>query len=295
MNRFLKFSTLVLACLLIVSCEVPDLQIPIETPMPTATLTPVQPTPTLTPTATPVPSGPCDNPLMSLNVGNQWKYRSTSQLGSSEQILRVTEWNEEVGINAVIEMEDLETGTIDGDWVTCLGGGGIEDFPLFFISLQMGDYMDGVLNTFYQSGIYAPAYAELAASNWHLDWDAEYLTEESLCFTNVVENVTMCINSSSPIDLTFETQGEYESVTVPAGTFSQALKVTFTFRMATTLVYPTLATSAPLTVTTTQWYAPFIGLVRSQVDSASLEILPGQESAAPVESVVELIEYTVAP
>ena len=155
--------------------------------------------------------------------------------------------------------------------------------------------MDGVFNTFYQSGIYAPAYSELVANNWLFNWGAEYLTEEAMCFTNVVENVGLCINRTSPIDLTFETQGEYESVTVPAGTFPQALKVSFSFRMATTLVYPTLATSAPLTVTTTQWYAPFIGLVRSQIDSAGVEILPGQESAAPVDSVVELIEYTVTP
>ncbi len=293
MNRFLQICTLVLACLLAVSCDVPDLQSPTQTPVPSITFTPIPPTPT--PTATSVPTGPCDNPLMSLDIGNQWKYRSTSQLGSSEQILRVTEWNEEVGINAVIEMEDLETGTIDNDWVTCLEGGGIEDFPLFFVSMQLGGYMDGVLNTYYDSGIYAPAYSEFTGNNWRLDWEAEYVTEESVGFVGVVSNINMWINTNSPIDLTFETQGEYESVTVPAGTFSQALKVTFTFRMATTLVYPTLATSAPMTVTTTQWYAPFIGLVRSQVDSAGFEIMPGQESAAPVESVVELIEFTVAP
>ncbi len=295
MNQFLKIYTLILACLLTVSCGAPDLPTPTQTPVPSATLTPVPPTPTNSPTATPVPSGPCDNPLMSLDVGNHWKYRSTSSLGTSEQVLRVMEWNEEVGLNAVIEMEDLETGTIDNDWVTCLEGGGIEDFPLFFISLQMADYLDGVFNTFYQSGIYAPTYSDFNENGWMLNWEAEYLTEEGVCFRKIVPDTSMCINRSSPIYLTFETQGDYESVTVPARTFPQALKVTFTFRMATSLMFPGIATSAPMTVQTIQWYVPYLGLVRSQVETASFEIYTGQPSAAPVESVVELIEYSIAP
>ncbi|MEW6093914.1 MAG: hypothetical protein AB1531_08125 [Chloroflexota bacterium] len=295
MNRFMKFSALVFACLLAVSCGLPDLAAPTQTPVPSATHTPVPPTPTLTPTTTPVPTGPCDNPLMSLDIGNQWRYLAASPLGSSEQVLRVVEWDERYGINAIIEMEDLETGTIDRDWVTCLEGGGIEDFPLFFISLQLGGYLDGVLNTYYDSGIYAPPYLEFAENNWLLDWDAVYVTEEGACFRGVVENINICIGVNTVIDLVFETRGEYEPVTVPAGTFPHALKVAFSYSMVTTLVYPTLTTSGRLTVHTTQWYEPYIGLVRSQVDSAGISLTPGQESAAPVESVVELIEYTVAP
>jgi hypothetical protein len=232
---------------------------------------------------------------MSLNVGNQWKYHSSSQLGSSDMNLRVMEWNEQYGINAVIEMEEVGTGAISSDWVTCLEGGAIEDFPLVFVSMQLGDYKDGVLDTYYDSGIYAPSYSEFATSNWLLGWQAEYLTEEAMCLTKVLGDVSACISRSAPIHLSFETEGVYESVTVPAGTFPQAMKVSFSFSMATTLTFPTLATSAPLTVRTTQWYAPFIGLVRSRVDSAYVELMPGQQSAAPIDSVVELVEYTTAP
>jgi len=288
---------LLLVCLLLAACETGSLPgtdpaAPASQPG-TVTTTPMPPT--ATPTSTPVPPGPCENPLMSLNVGNTWHYRSTSPLGSSEQVLRVVEWNEEVGINAVIEMEDLDTGTINQDWVTCLEDGGIEDFPLFFISLQLGDYLDGVLNTYYESGIYAPGYEQFTSQAWMLEWGAVYITEQSPCFRKVVSDITLCINLDSPIKLTFSTQGLHEDVRVAAGDFPQALVVSFTFRMVTGLIYPGIATSAPLTVTTTQWYAPYLGLVRSQVETASFEVISGAPSSMEVESVVELVEFTPAP
>jgi hypothetical protein len=297
LRRYLQHCILILASLLAVSCESPGLATSKQTPVPpaTPTATALPPTPTMTATATPVPSGPCENPLMSLNVGNQWKYHSSSQLGSSDMNLQVMEWNEQYGINAVIEMEEVGTGAISSDWVTCLEGGAIEDFPLVFVSMQLGDYKDGVLDTYYDSGIYAPSYSEFVMSNWLLDWEAEYLTEEAMCLTKVLGDISACISRSAPIHLSFETEGVYESVTVPAGTFPQALKVSFSFSIATTLTFPTLATSAPLTVRTTQWYAPFIGLIRSQVDSAYVELMPGQQSVAPIDSVVELVEFTTTP
>lgn len=293
MKRYPHF--LLFVCLLLAACETGSLpgtdpgssasQTVAETPVP----------PTATPTFTPVPSGPCENPLMSLNVGNTWRYRATSSLGSSEQVLRVVEWNEEYGINAVIEMEDLDSGTIDTDWVTCMEDGAIEDFPLFFISLQLGDYMDGVLNTSYDSGIYAPGYDQFTSQAWMLEWGAVYTTEQSPCFRKVVGETSLCININSPIELTFSTQGLHEDVSVAAGDFPQALVVTFSFRMATGLTYPGIATSAPMTVTTTQWYAPYLGLVRSQVETASFEVISGAPSSMAVESVVELVEFTPAP
>jgi hypothetical protein len=264
-----------------------------NTTIPTNTTIP--PTPTFTPTATPVPSGPCDNPLMSLNVGNQWKYQSTSPAGSSQVSLRVTGWDEKYGLNAVLEMENQSTGKVTSDLVTCLEGGAIEDFPLVFISMLMGDYIDGVLNTYYESGIYSPTTLEYSANNGNLDWEATYLTEEGACFVGLVPNMDLCFHRSTPIDLAFETGGEYEPVTVPAGTYPQALKVTFTFTMATDLIFPNMATGAPLTVHGTQWYAPFVGLLRAEVDSASVALMTGQDTVVPVEGLIELVEFSQTP
>jgi hypothetical protein len=232
---------------------------------------------------------------MSLNIGNRWLYQSTSPMGASRQELRVADWDRSVGLNALIEMDNLKTGVVTTDLVTCLEGGGIEDFPLFFVSMEMGDYLPDVFNTFYESGIYSPAYAEFVAQGWQLGWQAEYLTEDAICLMNPLKTGDLCINRSSPIQLVFETRGEYEPVTVPAGSFPNALKVQFSFTLATTLSFPTLATSAPLTVITTQWYQPFVGLLRSQVESASLALMPDQDSAVSLDSVVELVDYTLVP
>jgi hypothetical protein len=232
---------------------------------------------------------------MSLDVENWWRYHATSSLGESNYKMRVLGWDETVGLNASIEMTNLGTSVVDHDLVTCLEGGGIEDFPLFFVSMQLGDYLDGVLNTYYQSGIYAPPYQELFTSSWLLGWEAEYWTEEPACFTKVMNDGSLCIGRSSPIELKFYTEGQNESVTVPAGTFPNAIKVKFTLRMATTIVLPGMNTSAPLTVETTQWYEPFLGLVRSEISTSYVELLPGQNSTAPIFSVIELVEYAVQP
>ncbi len=286
-----------LVSLILTACSAGDVSDPVVTiPDPTAVSSPT-PTlpPTETPTPTPVPSGPCDNPLLSLRVGNEWLYQSTSPMGTSTQILRVTEWNQDFDLNAIIAMENLDSGITTSDWVTCREGGAIEDFPLFFISMQLGDYLDSVLNTYYQSGLYSPSYAVFAENDWLLNWKARYLTEEGAHFKGLTQSVGLGFGASSPIDLTFETAGEYEPVTVPAGTFPQALKIYFSFKLSTTISTPDLSAGAPLTVRTTQWYAPFIGLIRSQVDSATVELMPGQDSTAPLESVIELIGYTLVP
>lgn len=262
--------------------------LPTATLVPTSTQTEVPPTPTAT--NTPVPSGPCDNPLMSLNVGNRWLYQSTNPDGSSQRVLQVMRWDESVGLNAVITMENLATGVVDEDWVTCKQGE-IEDFPLFFTSMMLDSYLDGVFNTYYESGTYSPAYAVFVENDWMYAWEARYLTEEGMCFRNSAFG-SVCINRSSSMKLLFETEGVYESVTVPAGTFPQALKVSYTIRMPATVTTSTLATSAPLTVRTTQWYVPFLGLVKSQIDSAGLEYITGQETSFQLNSVVELVEFT---
>jgi len=68
------FATVLLGILLVSCGGATGIPVSVtDTPVP-PTQTEVPPTPTATPTA--VPSGPCDNPLMALNVGNQWVYRS---------------------------------------------------------------------------------------------------------------------------------------------------------------------------------------------------------------------------
>jgi hypothetical protein len=265
--------------------------VPTDTPIPTQTEIP----PTATVTSTPVPNGPCDNLLMSLELGNRWVYLVTSEGETSRHTLTVVALDESNGINMVIEMVDENSGKTSRDMVTCLNGG-IEDFPIFFLSIMLTNYLDGVFNTYFEGGIYSPAYPEFAANNMVLDWDAQYLTEEDIRFYSPQGGSDLNVFRDSQFDLYFHTDNTYEAVTVPAGTFPQALVVTHEFVIpATTKLPGGGAVAGILTVRMTQWYEPFQGLVRAQVDSAGISFLPGQENVVLVDSIVELLEFTPGP
>jgi hypothetical protein len=85
--------------------------------------------------------------------------------------------------------------------------------------------------------------------------------------------------------------GSREPVTVPAGNFPQAIKVLHNFSLPATITLPTGGVGGSLTLYTTQWYEPYVGLLRAQVDSASLSIT-GQEMSISMQSTVELIDFT---
>ncbi len=284
------FATVLLGILLVSCGGATGIPVSVtDTPVP-PTQTEVPPTPTATPTA--VPSGPCDNPLMALNVGNQWVYQVTSEGRTSTHRLMVVEEDTRNGINMVIEMVNEATGATSRDMVTCKDGA-IEDFPIFFLSIMLANYLDGVFNTYYEEGIYSPAYSEFTAGNWMLDWQAQYQTEDALGLHSPDGSTDLSILRDSDFDLLFHTTGAYESVTVPAGTFDQALVVTHEFVIPVTTNLPGgIAVSGTLTVRMTQWYDLFHGLVRARIDNAGVSFVVGQENTVAVDSVIELVEFT---
>ena len=288
-----KLTVLILLGVLLASCGGPAATpvSPTDTPVP-PTQTQVPPTPTPTVTNTPVPSGPCDNLLMALNVGNRWTYKVTSEGKVTSHRLTVLEEDTRNGINMVIEMVDETTGAVSRDMVTCKEGA-IEDFPLFFLSIMLADYLDGVFNTYYEGGIYSPAFSEFSANNMLLDWSAQYQTEDDIRFFAPQGGSDLKVLRDSDFDLYFHTTGAYESVTVPAGTFPQALVVTHEFVIPVTSKLPGgISVAGILTVRMTQWYDPFMGLVRAQIDNAGVSFMTGQENTIIVDSVVELVEFT---
>lgn len=271
------------------------------TPTPVSpTDTPVAPTqtevpPTLTPTVTNtlVPDGPCDNLLMGLNLGNRWVYDVTSEGKTSRHRLTVVERDDKNGINMVIEMVNESTGATSRDMVTCEDGA-IEDFPIFFLSIMLADYLDGVFNTYYEEGIYSPAYSEFVTNAWKLDWQAQYQTEDDITLSQGGSNLKVLRDSD--FDLYFHTTGAYEPVTVTAGTFPKALVVAHEFVIPVTSKLPGgISVAGILTVRMTQWYEPFMGLVRAQIDNAGVSFVPGQENTVLVDSVVELVEFIPGP
>jgi hypothetical protein len=272
-------------------------------PAPTQTITATKP-PTLTQTAastpteipptatmTPVPGGPCDNPLVPLVTGNEWQYLETGAKGTYSYTLKVGERADIGNININIEMIDPVHNQDIRELVVCQEGA-IDNFPLHVMSMLLADYLDGVLNTYKQSGQYAPAYSVFDQNNWMVAWQSRYLVEEGAGIKDPAGASALFLTPNNPIDVSFKTDGKFEPVTVTAGYFSQALLVLNDYSMPVTVVVPNVSTSGTLLIRTSQWYVPFIGLVRARVDSASVSIMPGQESGIDIHSVLELTGFT---
>jgi hypothetical protein len=254
----------------------------------TATLTSTA-IPSPTPTPTPVPNGPCDNPLVPLAIGNQWNYRATTESGEFQYTLKSLERQDAANIVVLVEFSDQKNKTAVQEQVVCQDEA-IENFPLFVMDMLFSDFLKKLFNTYHDTGIYAPAYKTFVEKNWIMDWQAEYLTEDVAYIKNPMGGSDLYVLQSSPLHLSFQMDGSREPVTVPAGNFPQAIKVLHNFSLNVTITLPVGGTSGYLTLYTTQWYEPYVGLIRAQVDSASLS-MSGQKMDVPIPSTVELVEF----
>ena len=258
------------------------------TPAPTSTAIPTA-TATITPTATPVPSGPCDSPFLPLTTGNEWTYRVTSESGESLYSLKTLGRNDGRNIIIMVEFTDQKNHVTVVEPVVCMDGA-VENFPLFVMSMHFAAYLEKDFNTYHDTGIYAPSYSTLVENDWSMKWDLEYLTESVAQLKSPMDGQILSVVESSLINLSFQMDGTKEEMIVPAGTYPQALKVQHSFSFPVTLYLLTESTGSTLTVNTTQWYEPYVGLVRAQVDSSSI-LMYGPQLVVPVTSTTELVEF----
>jgi hypothetical protein len=259
---------------------------PTDPPTPTITMTPTN-TPTLTPT--PIPDGPCDNPLVPLRAGNQWTYRVTTAKGESSFRLTSLETQNEANIIAPVEYSDQKNNFTIKDSVICQNGA-IVNYPLFILNMLFSGYLDKYIDTYHESVDYAPNYQTLLQNNWAMNWQPGYLTENEVYLRDPSWGIDLYIAFNTHINLSFILNGSRESVTVPAGNFPQALKITQDFSLPVTFIIPGANGGAgdSLKISTTQWYEPYVGLLRAQITSASLR---GTDNL-PILSTLELVEFS---
>lgn len=283
----MRKSLLFLLFLLFAACA-PTVTAPTSTIVPTSTPLPTA-TATITPSPTPVPDGPCDSPLLPLTTGNEWTYRVTTETG--EALYTYKALNRDDGGNVVVNVEftNQKTGAVIVEPVVCLDGS-VENFPLFILDMHFSNYLADDFNTYHDTGIYALSYPTLAEQDWATTWEAKYLTEDYVNIKNPMGGSDLVVVQSSFIDLSFEADGTREEITVPAGGYPQALRVRHNISFPVTLTLPTGGTGGVLTLATTQWYEPYVGLVRAQVDKASLTFNQ-QEVTIPVLNLIELVEF----
>lgn len=291
----MKRNIWILFVFILTACSTPISPSSTETtnPPPTATQVPTAtsaPSPTITPSPTPLPDGPCDNPLVYLAPGNQWRYRAITNHGEFNYFLNTLERNDAANIVINVEFGNQERGDIVREPVVCVDGA-IDNFPLFLLDMHFSGYLDHLFDTYHERGVYVPGAETFVESNWQTEWLTEYLTEDKFNVKNPMGVSDLWVLQSSPIRLTFRTDGSREGVTVPAGDFPEAIKVTNSISMIVTLTLPTGGAGGTLILDTTQWYQPYVGLVRSEVNSAWIET-GGQQFSAPFQSVIELVEFT---
>jgi hypothetical protein len=156
--------------------------------------------------------------------------------------------------------------------------------------MLFSDYLDTYISAYHESGDYAPNYQSLTQDNWVLDWQADYLTENGAYIRNPSGEADLYIPVNTQIELSYSMDNVWELATAPAGNFPQALKIIQNIALPVTLTTAGSGsgTGDILKISTTQWYVPYIGLVRAQVSSANLR--GGQN--LPIESTLELVEFT---
>ena len=283
-----------------------------QTLMPTAGVEPSEPAqvpPTEAPTPTtaagdsageggestpppPADGGPCANPLYPLELDNQWVYRVLTEDGPQQVGLTVSEVGEsQATLNALY----VEAGITTDTTVEC-DQGAILNFPVMMLGLLFGNVI-GSLELEHASGVFIPRYQEFTDHNWDLTWEGDYVASGVLQADIDGEIVTARLENS-PVHMNWQTAGAgdavFEAVEVPAGAFPQAIKVTRETTLDATLEFKesgvTQTVAGTLVPNNSLWFEPNVGLVKQQVDEASVKFF-GISYPVVVDATIELLEF----
>jgi hypothetical protein len=231
--------------------------------------------------------GQCQNILYPLSAGSRWLYQVTRMDGAAS-----------VAASATIDLSDPAGGFQSSFTVHCAAGGltGFSTAEIAFLFYSS----DASLEIRTPSGRLAPSEQDLTAANWNYSWTTELVAGGRMAYGDPSAGGIEMVFEEAPVMIDWRTAGAgseaFESVTVPAGTFAGALKVTaharFTLVIQAHLGDEDQLLPAVLDLTSLLWYQPHVGLVKQVF--ASAEIHSGAY-AYPLEipSQMELLEYSI--
>jgi hypothetical protein len=275
------------------------------TPTPYGVSTPIQafiiPT---TPTNTPFPSPPpqpspnpntCKNVLYPARPGSQWTYYVDTPKRSGEVNMRVIAVD---GLQATVDAVELNTGATARTYVQC-DQDIILNFPLLSGQKAVGEIINGngTMSMDYIGGVLAPNEAAFVSSNWALSWTIQYriygngtanFKGRDLSYDIAPSTVQMTCQTLAPGAAAFEV------VTVSAGAFN-ALKVVCRGDGQVAATVNGSQVTGQLTAQATQWFAPNIGLLKSQSDYAYLNVFGISFPLSPgdISGYFELRSYAI--
>jgi hypothetical protein len=265
---------------------------PSDTGTPTSTPS-LSSTATFTPTATRTP-GPCENVLFPLRAGRAWIY-DVAISG-----VTTTSYEMELDVFSVISQRaNLDVWSRSGSVslvssgsVSC-SNGALINMPLFLFDILVDRVLDGQVNAQYLSGVAAPSRATFETNNWNLGWDGDYLLNGS--GSAVLQGNSYSVTfTDSELVMSCQTAG-FETAVAPAGTFPNSLKVVCQYDAPAAVSFNGVNFTGSLIAATTQWFAPDIGLINAQIDSASLHYMGVFDITIRVQVDVGLNSITFPP
>jgi hypothetical protein len=207
--------------------------------------------------------------------------------------MRVTSLN---GQQATVNAVDLDGDTSVSTNVLC-DQDIILNFPMLSAEKLIGNMINGRMTMEYVGGVLAPNEAAFIASNWALSWIVQYRISGNGTINFQGRDFTADI-APSVVQMTCQTLGTgdaaFETITVAAGTFN-ALKVICRGEGQVTATVNGTQVIGSITAQATQWFAPNIGMLKSQSDYAYLNVFGISLPLSPndVSGSLELQTYTI--
>ena len=225
---------------------------------------------------TPIPHGffasisKCRNILYPVTRGQIWNYQARANSHSGDVRMVIFADRDSRGLVGVANQANTLSG---GAYVTC-------DRDVILNSLVLnakgllGGILNGTLKADYMSGVLAPNELAFTRNNWALSWSTSYRIYGGGLINYHGYNFILALN---PFDMRITCQtlasgaAAFEKVTVSAGTF-YSLKVICTMHGVGTGRLNGIPIIGSMSEQSTQWFAPYIGLVKMQSNSVNIRI-----------------------
>jgi len=195
------------------------------------------------------------------------------------------------GSQATVDMLNMATGIVTQSTIDCEEGA-IKQFPLVTMSTLFGDIMNGSLKMDYVSGLIAPSEATFVANNWDMGWESQYIMNGNITVEDEGDTLNIVIDDS-PVTMKWQTAGTGETVTVAAGTYTNVVKVTREMSMEVSIDAGGMAIKSTMLINSTHWFEPYVGMVKMQIDSASMQY-QGMTFPVILNESMELVEFRPA-
>ena len=243
----------------------------------------------------------CDNIFYPLALDNQWVYNldmyqdnpenQSTQSSSSDMAFTVSEAGDS---SAVLGALDYDSGVVTQTTVQCQEQA-IVNFPITELNMVFGDFA-GDIQVDYVSGIFMPSESEFEANGWDLEWETEYKASGNIDASFEGESLSAVL-AESPVRMRWQVVSQGDSMEVPAGTFNDLVKINreISFEISSLTTYiegSEMSLATTLSIVSNLWYAPHIGLIKQEVNSASIEVY-GMNFPIEAWGYTELSSYTI--